>query len=339
MKNHFFRNTRKNQRGLTLLELLTVIVIVGIFATVGSQALPPIMGLAKRIETNTMLRLTGESFRSAYAQNLVAIIGDSAAQLVLPNGTVAPAVANSSNYCTASITTFAPMTGYMALAGVNNFRDGYRQPVCLFVTPLLTASITGSTVPYKNIAIVSMGPNGILDTSGTCTTGLSAAGVLTTCGDDVGYLIDGRPLSAVAIEVTEARLNKLVNLYQSFYMSRLDGDPSRDPSVNYFAAPTGTQARWDLGNPIGQTLVAGTCQSVPLTTVTASGDPIFTVLGLAAADAKDGFGGVIELDNCSDAVNSPLNSSATRQAPPYTSKFISNPPGMSAIERTATGAL
>jgi hypothetical protein len=203
----------------------------------------------------------------------------------------------------------------------------------VFITARLAQAISGVEVPYHGVAIVSTGWNNRLDTVAGCgTTGLSAAGVLTVCGDDEGVLVDGLSIAADNVRQSSARMDKIAQAYQSYFQTRFESDPARDVSVDYFASSGTPVERWDGGGAMPSTGCSG---AVPL--IAATDTSPHTVLGLSNADVTDAYGQVIQLDNCSNSTRNPNNATIALQAPPYTALVQTTLPGGALLQVSVVG--
>jgi type II secretory pathway pseudopilin PulG len=323
-----------------LIELMVVITVIGVLAGAGTWGWAAMLEARALRETQRMLDSWRQSLEIAYKDNLSAILATSGPQLNLASSAVVNAVApNAAGACSASLANVMALAGYLSVAGEAGARDGYNNGLCVFVTDVLSTTISGYVTPYKTIAVISTGDNGRLDTSAACTTGLSAGGDLVVCGDDQAVLIDGRKFGSEALAVTVTRLQQLTAFYQSYFATRYAADPVRDATVNYFAMPFAGESSFDAGGTIPQSRVGAVCAPVPLDTVSAAGPRIYELMGMSLADVRDGFGSVMSYDNCSGAVNNPFNVTPARAVPPYTAQFLATPPGMTPIVMTAIGQI
>jgi hypothetical protein len=202
------------------------------------------------------------------------------------------------------------------------------------MTGRLARSIGGVDTFYRVIAIVAPGQNGRLDTIGNCTTGLSAAGELTLCGDDEGVLVDGFTVAADLLRQTLARMQLVATAYQAYFQSRALADPSRDASINYFASGGAPAERWDAG---GQMPLSACGAPSPMLVPAGTGPA--AVLGLSNVDVTDLYGQVMQYDNCSNEVRNPQNTDVARQLPPYTASIVTTLPGGNLLRVNAVGAL
>jgi hypothetical protein len=61
-------------------------------------------------------------------------------------------------------------------------------------------------------------------------------------------------------------------------------------------------------------------------------------LSLTKDDVTDGWGNIINFDNASNAVRSPVNTDATKVLPPYTAQVSTTLPGNVLFAQTVVGA-
>lgn len=328
------------QRGFTLLELIVALVIItGIYA-VASDAFGPALAFRADIETGDRQKNVRKAIYAAYKINALNVDANAAAVLDFGTtngvtyGTINPALPGANGRCTATAATFATIASFSTASPGDLFRDGYGNPFCVYITPRNSLTVSGNTVNYHSVAIVSGGRNGVVDAG----TGLDpVTGSLTIAGDDRGILLDGRAFAQDRYDETFAALKKAADIYQAYFSVRYQSDPSRSISVDYFSCgaascpPASPVAGWDAGNAMPSTCSG----AIPM--YSATGTSPNTVLGLSQSDVTDGYGNIIMLDNCGASVRSPGNATATMQAPPYTAVISTTLPGGATLAQTAIG--
>ncbi len=319
---------RSPHRGFTLIEVLLALTLVGVLSLLAYSAFGPAFTFYQRMETEARLKDLRTAFERAYQSEEIRIATGAAASLAFAAGTLSPVVPNTNRLCPSTTTTLDPIARYLSTSAARAVVDGHGRGMCILISSPLTTTVGGSTVNYYAVAIVSAGQDGTVHAS----TALSAAGVLTLQGDDKGYLIDGRALARDRMAVTEARMQRIVDAYSSYFTARYLANVSRDISVDYFAntdAAGSASSRWDTGGSVASSRGA----SVSMTSISAH-----TALGLSTSDVTDAWEQVMQIDNSSSAVRNPSNSSSALQAPPYTARISTTVPGGGQLVRTVVGA-
>lgn len=326
---------RARVRGFTLTELAIVLAVMVPLVLFVLDVLGPMLAFQGGLDNRRQLAEVRQAFLAAYRDNPVSVDGEAGARFVLPGGTIEPVVPDpTSGRCASGPATLAPLARYLSQSASTAFRDGFAAPMCLLMTERLARSISGVDAFYRVIAIVAPGQNGRLDTIGNCTTGLSAGGELTLCGDDEGVLVDGFNIAADLLRQTLARMQLVATAYQAYFQSRAQADPSRDASINYFASGGTPAERWDASGP----MPLSACGAPSPLLLPAGPGPAAT-LGLSNVDVTDLYGQVMQYDNCSNEVRNPQNADAARQVPPYTASIVTTLPGGNLLRVNAVGAL
>lgn len=330
----------KKQSGFTLIELAVVIVILIGLAVYGMEGLGNALDFKARIDTDNKLKAWRKAIESVYLDNSSTIDLQTTATLKLVSGTVInpaiPATTGASiGRCTmvaANILDFANRGGYSA---TDMIQDGQHNSFCLYITPRLSSTVSGTTLYYHSIAIVSPGRNGKIDAGTT----LDASGnlILATGSDDTGVLFDGRKFASDRYNQTIAAMQRTVDAYTAYYAARYQADGTRSLANDYFSCGASTcpstVVRWDTSGEM-----ISTCTGA-IAMIQGAGTSPHTVLGLSPLDVTDGWGNVFTMDNCTNAVRSPLNSVGAHQNPPYTAQITANLPGGSVLTMTAVGQI
>jgi prepilin-type N-terminal cleavage/methylation domain-containing protein len=320
-------------RGFTLTEIAIVLAVLVPLVLFVLDVLGPMLAFQGGLDNRRQLADVRQAFVAAYRDNALSVDGDAGARFVLPEGTIEPVLPDAaSGRCASAPATFAPLARHLTQSASTAFRDGFAAPMCVLITPRLARNVSGVDVFYRIIAIVAPGQNGRLDTVAGCSTGLSAAGELTLCGDDEGVLVDGLNIASELLRQTLARMQAVAGAYQAYFQMRAQGDAARDASINYFASGGTPAQRWDSSGAMPLSACTG---ESPL--LAAGGSPPAAVLGLSPADVTDPFGQVIQYDNCSNAVRNPQNTDAALQSPPYTAAIVTRLPGGAQLRVTAVG--
>lgn len=331
---------KKNIVGFTLIEMAVVIVILTGIAIYGMEGFGNMLDFKSRVETENKVKSWKKSLESVYLDNSSTIDVQTTAILKLTSGTTVnpatPATTGASiGKCTmvsANIMEFANRGGYSA---TDMTQDGHHNSFCLYITPRLSTTVSGTTLYYHSVAIVSPGRNGKIDTGTT----LDASGnlVLAAGSDDVGVLFDGRKFTSDRYSQTVAAMQRTVEAYSAYYAARYQSDGTRSLAIDYFSCGATTcpsaVARWDTSGEMISTC-AGAIDMLQTT-----GTSPHSVLGLSPLDVTDGWGNLFTMDNCTDAVRSPSNSVAAHKSPPYTAQISATLPGGSVLTMTAVGQI
>lgn len=322
-------------RGFTLTELAIVLAVLVPLVLFVLDVLGPMLAFQGGLDNRRQLAEVRQAFIAAYRDNPVVVDAEPGARFVLPGGTIEVAGPDAATgRCASGPATLAPLARYLPQSPSTAFRDGFAAPMCILITARQSRAIGGVDAFYRVLAIIAPGANGRLDTIGACTTGLSATGELTLCGDDEGVLVDGFNIAADLLRQTLVRMQLIATAYQSYFQSRAQADPSRDASINYFASGGTPAERWDAGGPMPLSACGAPS---PLLVQGASGPA--AILGLSNVDVTDHYGQVMQYDNCSNQVRNPQNADAAQQVPPYTASIVTTLPGGTVLRVNAVGAL
>ena len=321
-------SSRQKQAGFTLVEMLIAMGIATTMLLVMSKALGPALSFFSKQETASRLQSMRSSLEAAYRDESARINAETLTRLTTASGSISPALPNATGVCSANSTTFAPISRYLPTSVGESWRDGHGQALCVFVTAQQTATLNGVTFAYHSIAVVSPGNDGAMDAA----TALSDTGTLTLGGDDKGIVVDGRRLVASQIESAQAQLQRIGDAYASYFTTRYQASPSRDPSTNYFANANKAGAASAQFDAAGSMPTTGGV-AVAMTLIGAH-----TVLGLAVNDVTDPWGQVYLIDNSTDAVRHPQNATAALTTPAYTARISTPIPGTGgSLNRTVVG--
>lgn len=329
----FLRNTqrpgqRAKQKGFTLPEMMVAIVLAALFLFTIAEALTPALAFFGKQDTTAKLADLRLAIESAYKDDARLVDAAPAAVFTVTGGTISPVAPNANGRCDTAPSTFNPIARYLPSSAAVSAMDGFGQGMCVYITTRQTWTVNGLTYPYHTVAVVSPGYDGAVDSA----TALSAAGVLTLGGDDKGIVVDGRKLVADLVGVAMEQINRASIALSSYFVTRYQSNASRDMGVNYFARTNRAGAftsEFDSGGSMPST---GGIE-VPITNGGAH-----AVLGLSVADVTDPWGGTLRLDNSSNAVRNPENSSISMRSPGYTARVSTALPNGAVLERTIVGA-
>lgn len=317
----------QNQLGFTLLEMMLAIGLASLLIVLISNAMASSLTFYSKIETDSRLKDLRTALTTAYNDNAMTVDSNTSAVFTTSAGTLSPLAPTVNNLCLGTTTTFLAIARYLSTSASDIWHDGFGRGFCIYVTPRQTATVNGVNFNYHALAIVSAGVDGAMDPSTT----LSAVGELTLGGDDKGILIDGRSLMWDKVSQTWLALNRTADAYQTYFSTRYLANTTRDISIDYFAKSD------RAGNPSNNWDATGSMANSGGVATNMVNLGAHTVLGLTTADVTDAFGQVLMLDNSSDAVRNPQNSSGALQTPGFTARISTTLPGGLSLSRTVVG--
>lgn len=223
------------QRGFSLVEILITLALVTILSVVALNALTPWLTFKQALDTDRKLQDLRQGLQSAYEANAMTV--ESQASKTFMGLTNDAAVAGGQ--CTDQSAAFSgtSLATYMTESGQGAARDGFQNPVCIFITPTLTKDVEGVRIYYRMLAVVSTGQSGLLD-AGTAFD--PTTGQLTLGGDDRGVVVNGYGVQYAKYRDTLDRMNRLATLYESYFTTRFLNTADRDVSRDYFYSTPGT---------------------------------------------------------------------------------------------------
>lgn len=383
------------QKGFTLIELLIALGLGVILVAGFSFAVFQYLKFAERRDTEQRIRDLVQATRAMYAKEAPDIASD-------PKGNVQRLLLSDNRQmvtygCTDAETddepqrkNLYPLMNFTQLSSSNLSTDGHKRTVCTFISPLLYRDTAGTRIYYRSVAFVSRGENGVFEPAvknkplfvpenPKATIEASTGAVNTNYilqlhpeADDVGAVMDGYQVMADGLAETQSRLNKLKDVYQTYFKVGYLANASRNMALDYFMYAPDAKTMTDPS----RTLIQNTHNSVGTPHLMqgvsaaffrspANGGPavlrlasdgggkpgLFTnssdgnvmaknrlaEFGLAPTDLYDGWGNSIYIDNSSPEVRSPLNPVESRRVPPFTARFIAYMPSPkgAAQQRTA----
>lgn len=309
--------TKPRQQGFTLLEILIALVLLTVISVVLVGSLGPWLSFKQKLDTERKLNDLKTAFTLAYDANAMTAEGESGALLKLATGTVAPTTQGGTQ-CVADPASWQALANFLPDGPQSSQLDGYGAPWCVLINPQQQTVINGAPVYFHTVAIVSTGRSGRLDP----TTRLDPeTGALTLGGDNMGVLVSGYAVQKTKLEQTQARLDKLASLYETYFTAQYLGNPARDIMVDYFATSNPTGA-WDNS---GAGTVGGTQGQLEV--------PALTLLGSVGAGEVETTSAYetanqIYLANFNECIQGTcVRSSADGLAPPYTALLYAPLPG------------
>lgn len=283
MKKPNMRASR--QQGFTLMEVMITMGLVTVISLVMLSPLGYWMDYSQRMETDSRLQDIRTAIERYYETNAMAI--DSAAAATPTQlGVFTTNLPAPGNRCPAQVASFQAIAPLLRDTPENIAQDGHKNPWCFAVTAPITVSRDGTTLAYRNIAIISTGKNGVLDAG----TSVSAAGVVTLdpAGDDKAIILSGLDIQYKKLTETLQRMQKIANSYELYFTTRYLANASRDMTIYYFNNVV------DTSGTIGSTNGAFLSVNTQLAPLGVSG-----VDGLSAWEASNN----IELGNYNESVN------------------------------------
>ncbi len=318
--------------GFSLIEILVAISLMAIMTVAVAPQLKYLINFQSGTDTQNRLSELQSGFATAYLANMNVIESDAKAEINFgTTGIMGAATAASGARCTATAANFTPWSDYTGHAAASLVNDGYGAPLCILINPQASVQINGVNLYYHTVAFISTGPNSVLDSG----TGLDAAGNLTLAGDDIGVLFDGRAFSVNKFNLTASKMKIVSQALEEYYLARYQSDPTRSSSIDYWSngvnSPVPTS--WDSINP--GNLIAYTPNAAPMYTGATS--DLSASLSLSKDDVTDGYGNILNFENASNNVRSPVNASANMAIPPYTALISTVLPGNVGYSQAAVG--
>jgi len=149
-----------------------------------------------------------------------------------PITSTTPLINGTQTACGPNAQAAVSLLPYLSNMSLNGIVDGYAQNICIYISkPMAPVNVEGTALYYRVVALVSSGQDGRLDTG---TSFNATTGALTLGGDDVGILVSGFPIEYALYKESKARLDRLADMYSSFFTSRFQGNYARDYSIDYF---------------------------------------------------------------------------------------------------------
>lgn len=218
--------TKNKQKGFTMLETLVALAIITIISLVALGSLAPWMNFKSKLDTQRRIQDVRQGIASAYADWAMQVETQPGGQLgQFKNSTP------SNGICEEQPEGFAIIGDYFSESPQQLMRDGFGNPWCLFISAPLKTQRDGVELYFRNMAIVSTGFDGVLDAN----TKMNEDGTLVVDGDDMGSVVSGRDIQGAKLKETMRRMNRIAQIYETYFTNRYLANSSRDIGVYYFS--------------------------------------------------------------------------------------------------------
>lgn len=222
---------KRTQRveGFTLIESLVAMAIIATMSILMLGAATPWIHMKQTMDTERKLLDMRQGFESYYKENAMAMerspadnfMGLTSSSIVARDGI------RSCDDKETQLKNFSTKFSepVQALA-----RDGFKNYMCFQVSPIYTEVISGVSIPYRNLAIISPGPDGNVDT----TTGFNGKNFITG-GDDKAVVVVGLDIQRDKLLETQKRMQRIASMYETYFTARFLSYADRDITRYYFS--------------------------------------------------------------------------------------------------------
>jgi prepilin-type N-terminal cleavage/methylation domain-containing protein len=216
------------QRGFTLPEILIALSIISLITVVTLGAIGPWLDFRQKLETERKLNEVKEGLTTYYRNNAFAL------ETVTTDtfGPFVEATVSGAGVCNSQGAAFSVLGFSLSDSGDKAALDGYGNAFCVFISPQRTRAIDGTSLYYRTVAVVSTGSNGSLD-PGTRINPTTDA--LELAGDDQGITISGLGIQQEKYYATIRRLERVAEMYETYFTTRFLQAADRDISRYYFS--------------------------------------------------------------------------------------------------------
>ena len=341
----------KRQRGFTLFELTLVLVVLGVIIFVGINFTSQLGDNLRRQEMllqesawETVLDTVQKEHLNELAGANGVITSPTGVTLALTHAVVGVCgAANNVVAINALLRNFAGNDAEAQDLDMNPWSGQW----CLRVGNPTDVTLSGLSVVVRPLAVLSGGRGGEVDTNTTVAIGFSCP---NSTGDDSRHICSvGIAAAAAALETTQEKMEIIAAKLEAYSRAQAILTP-QGGFVDYFLSTSvttkigscsslETNPAYDIntGGPFGST--ANTSNSAlgeEITDIIDDGTnfPDFEeTLGITPADAIDGFGGIIHLDNSSCAARHPYHPDINNRTPPFSIRIVSALPGGGEVVR------
>lgn len=227
MHSHLSTRAPKAQQGFTLVEALVSLALITIISLVVIGALAPWVGFKQSIDTERKLQDVKQGLLSYYDANAMTVEAQGSGRF----GPFQRSALTPGQGCADQLSAFESLSSKFSESAQQVAKDGYVNPWCVLVSEPLSTLRDGVTLWYRNVAMVSTGRDGKLDTK----TAMDSAGNLVTDGDDSGVVVSGYDVQAGKLNETLKRLERVSNMYETYFTTRFLANTDRDITRYYFS--------------------------------------------------------------------------------------------------------
>lgn len=243
MSKRAYRRLLRGQKGFSLTEVMVALSIITVISMVVIGALGPWLSLKQSIDNDRRLNDIRQGMHQKYTDNAMQVESQPAGTFFGFRNSTIDGLGN----CNQQGSAFQGINNYITDSGTIAARDGFGSPFCVFVSNQLASLSEGVTLYYRNIAIVSPGKDGRIET----TTRMDLnTGAMNFTGDDVGFVISGYEIQQEKLKETLRRMSRIANAYETYFSTRFLAYPDRDITRNYFSRkydPSGFVASTESG--------------------------------------------------------------------------------------------
>lgn len=226
-RKHLVR--RGMQRGFGLIEALVALAVVTVISMVIIGAVQPWFTLKQSVDNDRRLEDLRQALTSQYDANAFKAEREGATLFGFRTSTI-----DANGNCMLQMAPFLDLRRLLAEGGAKAASDGYGNPLCVFVSEQRIAQREGVQLVYRNIAVVSPGPDGVLDATTRMANGEMAFG-----GDDLGFMVSGLDFHHQKLKETIRRLTRVANIYEGYFSTRFLSYADRDITRDYFVTAAG----------------------------------------------------------------------------------------------------
>lgn len=213
-------NHKRLAQGFTLVEALVALAVITIISLLIMGAVGPWLGLKQNIDTERKLQDIKQGLVAYYNLNGMEIEARGGGQF-----------GPFTSGCGDQTAAFQELGTLFSESSAQIAKDGYMTHWCFFISSPLSRIVDGVEMWYRNVAVVSPGPDVTLDPG----TLMGAEGALVLEGDDKGILLTGLDIHAPKLKETMKRMNRLATMYETYFTSRFMAYGDRDITRYYFS--------------------------------------------------------------------------------------------------------
>lgn len=341
-----------SQKGFTIVEILIAMVLVTFLTMAALDMFGPWMLLKSKIDTDRKMQDVKTALTEAYRKNALSIDTNSGQSLVFSSGTfntsTTTPVAGGGVTCTENA-GFDLLRNFLSNGVHDAVVDGFGSPLCVFISNRLKTTVDGVDINYHTVAILSMGSDSVSN-----STFNPATGELDVKGDDYGTIVNGFGIQYEGYTKTLDRMDKIANLYSSYFTARYLSSVSRDVSVDYFSTAYDPSGSVPSTNTVSGNVLSWVPVRIALASLGASDmdsrTPYEDTSGYLSGRNNDifinNFDGCVPINPAASCPNgnapsvdclcvrSPANGISI---PPYTAILSAQLPGGSIISKTVVG--